>query len=619
MSPRVARGNAQRGAALMIIAALLAIGICAFLVSALNASVFDHTTTVRKRNAEALQEAKAALLGHVVREVLNFTNSVPGMLPCPESPSQAGTSGEGAAAASCDPAAADKTVGRLPWRTLGIDKLVDGSNEPLWYAVAPNWVQGAALPVINSGSAGPLSADGTVGVVAVIIAPGRPINLAPSANQIAAGCQARQQSRNDRSHVAGAVTDPDYRDYLECQNASSPIDLVFGSSVVENDTNVTLNDQLVYVTAAEVLNAIQGPIAERMQRTVVPLFKEYSELWPGGGSFMPYAVAFATPESGLPLAQHCGPSANPAQQREGILPLAPNAAPCASTWNGFNVSGSVSPSAPACTTLVSTNVRCSFTYYTFTALGNLLLGLLGGTTRTTEVTIQAMAPHAAASFRTPLRPSDVTFPGAPAGVTASAATLNPQTDGDAQLDLKVRVTATDVCDDLLIGLTCNLLPGLLVNPINVTVEFPQLAATTTLQGTRLSAAALAAHPPPFNLHTPAATAPHYWFMQNQWYRYTYYAVSLTGSAAGAGGNFTVNGFPAANGNANDKRFVLAVMGPATTGQVRGPAAALNQYIEGDNAATAAAPRVFAFQVHAVSGNDRIATCPFNDGAASACN
>ena len=616
MSTRMIRNARQRGAALIVIAALLAIGVCALLVSALNATVFDHTTTLRTRNAEALQQAKAALVGHVAREVLNLANSVPGLLPCPESPSQAGTSTEGAAAGSCDPAAADKTIGRLPWRTLGIDKLVDGANEPLWYAVAPNWVQSAALPLINSGTAGQLTVDGTGGVVAVIIAPGRPINVAPNANQIAAGCEVRQQVRNDRSHVAAALADPDYRDYLECQNASSPIDLVFGSSVVDNVANLTINDQLVYVTAADVLNAIQGPLAERMQRTVVPLLKEYSELWPGGGSFMPYAVAFAPPESNLPLAQHCGPSANPAQQREGILPFAPNAGPCASTWNGFSVSGSVTSPPTPCATLPSTNVQCSFTYYRFTALGILTLGLLGGTTNTTDVTIQATAPHAAASFRTPLKPSDVTFPPpAPAGVSANAATLVPQADGDARLSLQVRVTGTNVCDNLLIGLTCGLLPGLLVSPTNVTVEFPQLAATTTLQGTRLSVA----HPPSFNLHTPLADAPHYWFMQNQWYRYTYYAVSLSASAAGAGGDLTVNGFPAANGNANDKRFVLAAMGPATTGQVRGPAAALNQYIEGDNAATAAAPRVFAYQVHAVSGNDRIATCPFNDGTANACN
>jgi hypothetical protein len=159
---------------------------------------------------------------------------------------------------------------------------------------------------------------------------------------------------------------------------------------------------------------------------------------------MPYAVAFATPESNLPLTQHCGPSASLAQQREGILPLAPNVAPCASTWNNVTISGS-SVTTLGCATLPSTNVQCSFTYYRFTLLGNLLLGLVSGTPRDTDVMIQATAPHAASSFRTPLRPSDVTFPGPPVGASAIAATLNPQTDGDARLSLQVRVSATTFC------------------------------------------------------------------------------------------------------------------------------------------------------------------------------
>ena len=54
------------------------------------------------------------------------------------------------------------------------------------------------------------------------------------------------------------------------------------------------------------------------------------------------------------------------------------------------------------------------------------------------------------------------------------------------------------------------------------------------------------------------------------------------------------------------------MGPAVTGQTR-PAIAINQYVEGQNALTGGSPRAFAYQVYAVSGNDRIATCPFTDG------
>jgi hypothetical protein len=106
-------------------------------------------------------------------------------------------------------------------------------------------------------------------------------------------------------------------------------------------------------------------------------------------------------------------------------------------------------------------------------------------------------------------------------------------------------------------------------------------------------------------------------MQNEWYRYTYYAVSQLASRDATGSHFTVNGFPTANGSNNDKRFVLTLMGPTVTGQTRGPAAVIGNYLEGDNATTGPT-RVFAWTVYGSPGNDRIATCPFTSGA-SLCN
>jgi hypothetical protein len=601
----------QTGAALLVLGAILAIGVSAFLVSALNSATLNESTTIRQRNAAALQEAKSALIGYVAKEVLDLSNNIPGRLPCPESPSDAGTTNEGRAGSTCDPAfPTNKNVGRLPWRTLGLDKLVDASSEPLWYVVSPAWVPGGATPVINSGTAGQLTVDGTGDVVAIIIAPGRPLSINPNANQTAAGCQARNQARNDRAHDPLSANNPNYLDYLECQNASNPIDFNFGAAVVENATNEVLNDQIVIITAKDILNAIQGPIAERMQRTIAPLLSEYSDLWPSG-NFLPYAVAFATPESNLPAAQHCGPAATMPQQTEGLLPIAPNAGTCISTWGSFSISGSVTssgctPQAP----IPSGNVRCTFTYYTLTAAGVLLFG--SGVT-STDVMVQATAPHAAASFRMPLQPSDIIVP---AGVTAQAVTFNPQTDGDARLSLQVRVTGTQLCDNVLLGVVCDLLPGALATSTTVSVEFPQLAPPI-FQGTKLSAAVLAASAPPYNLLSPAAGEPHYWFMQNQWYRYTYYALSPSASAAAIGGAITVTGFPPANGANNNKRFVLAVMGPAVTGQVRGPAAALSNYLEGENADIG--DQMYAHLVYAAPGNDRLATCPFNDGTATPCD
>jgi hypothetical protein len=608
----------QRGVAVLLLALVLMVGFAAFLYARLG-KWGDTTTTTRRVNSEVLQQAKTALIGYVAKEVLDLDETAPGRLPCPEAPGDAGTTNEGRAAGNCAGA-----VGRLPWRTLGIDKLVDASAEPLWVAISPNWFTASGFPpitpTINAGSTGQLSFDGTGDVVAVIFAPGRPLLTNPTASQAAAGCTARNQSRNDRGHVPTGGN-PDYRDYLECLNASSPIGSTLGVAIVDNATNEVINDQAVYITAKELLNAIQGPLAERLQRTVAPLLSEYSDKWISGGKFMPYAVPFSPPEANLPVASHCGSG----PQSEGLLPIAPNSGACVSTWAATTVAGAdVTPvgcsSLPASPT---TPVTCSFRYYRFTLAALTLLGITGSASVT--ATVQGTAPHAGESFRRPLAVSDFSYT-AGAG-TFSGLTYTPKTNGDIDMSVQATITGSDVCKDgLLPGLVCAvvaLLGG--ATQQTVSVQFPQLGTTVSLAGSKLSAAAKNNNPS-LDLLTPLQKGtvlpgpitlsqddPHYWFFRNNWYRYTYYAVAPGTSAAQTGGNLAIDLFPTTYGSSTDKRFVLALMGPAVTGQTRSATATLNQYVEGDNAATGASPRKFAYQVFKVSGNDRLATCPFTSG------
>jgi hypothetical protein len=626
-------GKRQTGVALLVVLAILAIGMTSLVLAALNSSGTNEITQVRNRDGLVLAEAKQALIGYVVKQAANYSENVPGELPCPESRSDAGTVNEGANPAFCNPThATNRTVGRLPWRTLGSDKLVDATTEPLWYAVSPNWVPASATlagqPTLNAGSAGQLTADGVTNVVAIIIAPGRPLNTNPTAPQAAQGCVARNQSRNDRSHVTGGG-DPDYRDYLECENASAAIDATFGSAVVNNATNAVINDQMVTITAGEILNAIQGPLSERMQRTVAPLLSEFSDKWVGGGKFLPYAVPFATaqPDLAPPLASSafCGT----AGLTEGLLPIAANTAPCTTGWINTNMTTSDTLTLQGCSAASATApVICSFRYYKLTFIGQLVFGIAG--VGSASASFSATAPRAASTFRTPIAAANVT-------VTAGAATigsfaLSPKTDGTADLSFTATVNTPNICKTGLVGgLVCDTLGVLLASTNTVTVQYPQLPEAT-LQGTKLPGAALAtssaapysllspvANDPPVLSNPLALSDPHYWFIRNEWYRYTYYAVAGSASAAAAGGNLTINGFPAANGNTNDKRFVLALMGPAVTGQTRTAAATLANYVEGANAATTSVPRLFAYQVYANSGNDRVATCPFLIGAATLCD
>ena len=639
---KTASPGRQRGVALLALLAVAMLAVLWIVLSRLNAASSAATAARRTSNAEVLNQAKQALIGYVAKEVLDLSENIPGRLPCPESPSDAGTVNKGRAGSTCDPTyPVNINIGRLPWRTLGLDKIVDDAAEPLWYVVSPNWVLGSATPVINSGSSGQLNVDGIGNVVAIIIAPGRALSLNPNANQIAAGCSARNQDRGDRSHVPTSLNNPNYRDYLECENASSPIDATFGTSVVDNATNLVLNDHVVYVTAADILNAIQGPVSERLQRTVAPLLSEFSGQWLAPpGRFLPYAFPFTPPESNAAKQAHCGPSPA-AQQAEGLLPVAPTALassgqPCSSAWTSINISAGTGIQNPGCTSSPSDDsVTCQYTYYGYTGPGLLLFqGTLGfPPSPDLSTTITASAPHASASFRRPLVASDISVclnqaPPCPRPArTTMTFTLTPQTNGAANLSVQLQTPGSDFCvDDPVRGLACSVLLPLHATQNTVTVTFPSLA-DALVQGTQLSANVLASSPPPYSLLNPPPNQPHYWFIQNEWYRYTYYAIAPAVSAASAspactnpGDCIVVSGFPSANGSANDKRFVLAVMGPAVTGQTRGTSAAMNQYVEGQNAVTGS-PRTFAYQVYAVPGNDRLAACPFSVGspAVSVCN
>jgi hypothetical protein len=142
------------------------------LVSRLNAASGDFIAAKRERNAHVLNQAKQALIGHMALQAAKAGENDPGRLPCPENASQAGTSLEGSNGTGCTTAMA---MGRLPWRTIGMDKPVDADGQALWLVVSAGWVKpnsGANLN-INSNSMGSLNVDETPNAaVALLIAPG---------------------------------------------------------------------------------------------------------------------------------------------------------------------------------------------------------------------------------------------------------------------------------------------------------------------------------------------------------------------------------------------------------------------------------------------------------------
>jgi hypothetical protein len=151
-------------------------------------------------------------------------------------------------------------------------------------------------------------------------------------------------------------TPPDPLDFLECQNGSTA-DNVFAASVVDNAVNQVFNDQVLAITAADIMPALEAAIAERMQREIAPALRAaaytsatYSGI-PAGQPLYPSPVPFGNPSTSSYQVASFGTSspydtvpaypntANP----QGLLP--------------FNQIGSACTAPPPCAPLPVTHPR----------------------------------------------------------------------------------------------------------------------------------------------------------------------------------------------------------------------------------------------------------------------
>ncbi len=206
--------QSERGVALLLILFLLFGGAATFFLYAWNG---PRQGIERDRITQiALQQAKDALIGRAVT-----STSAPGRFSCPE---HLASTLEGQADTNCSTLAT--RIGRLPWKTLGLNKLLDGFGEPLWYVISPNFT----TTPINSTTPPQLQLDGVDGAaIALIIAPGPPL----------AG-----QTRTEPS----ASAPPQAINYLDLGNGG-------GSTFVSRGSS-NFNDRIITITQAELLKVL---------------------------------------------------------------------------------------------------------------------------------------------------------------------------------------------------------------------------------------------------------------------------------------------------------------------------------------------------------------------------
>jgi hypothetical protein len=201
--------------------------------------------------------------------------------------------------------------------------------------------------------------------------------------------------------------------------------------------------------------------------------------------------------------------------------------------------------------------------------------VLGLGSATASVTLQAA--NVGRAFRGTLQASDITMTHSGTKTISSASIANSTSDATITINLTWPA-------NLLI---------LAINQV-VTADIPHLQAA--------------------RIHTdPRVT----WFVNNNWHRYTWYAVSPDATAnnsawadrcdaPGDPGCLWVNNLAAAHGNTNDKQLVLVLSG-LPLGTQSTPSADLTQYFEAQNASLGV---VYQVGTTSTTFNDRVAMCPF---------
>jgi type II secretory pathway pseudopilin PulG len=306
--------------------ALLAILIIGVLVSALSGK--SSQNQFDEKTLPVLAVAQKALIAYAAGNRV-----APGRLPCPD------TDNDGVE--DCPPGpGAPNQLGRLPWKTLGMADLRDGSGECLWYAASGAFMQTSSLTTpVNSDTPGQFTIKDdagvtlATGVIAVVIAPGPPL---PGNDRTQAGT----------TQCGGNTTASNYLDTSGAvNNAVSP-----PATFVAGQPSGTFNDRVVFITPAQFFPPVERRVAGEMRQKLLSYYGS-----PGNNFYFPFANDY------LDASYNCTPSLTRGRLPVNIsagcpaLPDWPTALPgwfINDQWNlltYYTVAPACTSATPACT------------------------------------------------------------------------------------------------------------------------------------------------------------------------------------------------------------------------------------------------------------------------------
>ena len=241
---------------LMLLFLFLGVGVLVYSVAGLHSIDFEKTA----KTELALAQVKQALIGWSASRTPTPASLTirPGELPCPYM-NDNGLDDDG----SCSAGA----IGRVPWRTLGITRPLDGSNETIWYAVAgPFRYKNVNPQPITSNTLGNLvvyldssATTLTNQAIAVLIAPG-PIVGAQDRGASIAMCPTTGASIARNLCAAN---------YLEATGGGNNAQT--GGPFIQASASPTFNDHVLAITNADLMPLVE----QRVAREIMALLNGY--------------------------------------------------------------------------------------------------------------------------------------------------------------------------------------------------------------------------------------------------------------------------------------------------------------------------------------------------------
>ncbi|MDR3298806.1 MAG: hypothetical protein LBU43_02085 [Candidatus Accumulibacter sp.] len=264
MNRLIAYPGGSKGAALLVMLLAMVLAFSAVLIASLAQG--NPQIERQQKTLKALAQAKQALIAWSVVQGDTGTASLrrPGTLPCPDK-NFFGNANSGNASGSCS-SGGETSIGRLPWKSLGMEQLYDAHGETLWYAVSDHFRN----PTQNTKAAVNSDAEGSL----LLYAANGSTLLTPNGEELAAIVFAPGPPLSGQDRVALPDAASSYLDAFNGKNNAKAAGPFIMGPVSDSSGNPVVNDLVIGISARELIAALEKRALNEAQNALKSYFAE---------------------------------------------------------------------------------------------------------------------------------------------------------------------------------------------------------------------------------------------------------------------------------------------------------------------------------------------------------